>query len=211
MPKKGMNITPAAALPTAQNTALIAIRKQASKLLAEWQKPVVRTAEQFEAAGDAVKSFASTRKELQALLNPIIKAAKADYDAKREAYKAVDNIIAEGEDAIRSALVAYQDIKRKAQEARIEKAVDSGDDTKAARLAAKPYTPDVEGLSFTERWHAEVKDLSALLKAILAGVVDPQAVEPCLPYLNAQARAQHEKLAIPGVEAVKETSSTVRT
>jgi hypothetical protein len=193
------------------NPELVAVKKKAEKLLKTWEKPIVKTAEQFESAGAAVKDFASVRKELQSICNPEIKAAKEVYDAKRDAFKAVDAIIASGETAIRDALVSYTEAHRKAQEIKVERAIASGNDTKAAAIAAKPYIPDVSGVSFVERWHGEITDLKAFLKAILDGKIPSEAIEPNLVWLNTQARAaKAEDIGVPGAKGVKETSSSVR-
>ena len=199
------------ALEKAPNPQLVSVRKRADALLKAWKAPLVRSAEDFEAAGVAVRDFAALRKELQAILNPEIKAAKAAYDEKRDAFKAVDAIIAEGEHAIRYALEAYNAAHEKAKQARVERALSRGDDEKAAAIAATPYVPKVEGVSFRETWHAEVTDMGVLLSAILDGRAPIDAVEPAESWLNAQARARKsEDLGIPGVKGVKETSSSVR-
>ena len=207
-----MKKTEPKAIVKAQNPQLVAIRKKAELLLKKWSDFPVKTAEDFEKSAMAVKDFASLRKELKSLVDPEIKAAKAAYDEKRDAYKAVDSVIADGEIAIRDNLEAYTIAHRKAQEKAIEKALSSGNDTKAATIAAKPYVPEVTGLSFTERWHAEVVDLQALLKAIISGKVSTEAVEANLVFLNTIARAsKSEDIGIPGVKGIKETSSSVRT
>jgi hypothetical protein len=193
------------------NPELVAIEKQASSLLKKWASPIVKTAEQFEAAALGAKDFVAIRKNLKAKIKPEVDAAKADYDAKRKAYNLVDGMIAQGEEAIRLELEAYNDRHAKAAEAKIEKALASGNDTKAAAIAAKPYIPQTEGLSFTERWHAEVVDIAVLLSAVLDGRVSQEAIEPNLVYLNTQARAtKKEDIGIPGVKGVKETSSSIR-
>lgn len=193
-----------------QNPTLVTLRKKAETLLKKWANPVVKTAEDFEKAGAGAKDFVSLRKELKAYLDPEIKAAKANYDEKRNAFKSVDSIIEKGEDGLRLALEDYNERHKKAQEVRIEKALSEGKDERAATLAAKPYTPTVEGMSFTERWHCEVRDFQALLTAILDGRVSSEAVSPNMVYLNGEARTKKGEFAIPGCEAVKETSSSIR-
>lgn len=195
----------------AQNPTLVALRKKAETLLKTWPRPVVKTALDFEKAGLALKDFASIRKELKGLLDPEIKAAKANYDEKRKAFKEVDSIIEQGENAIRYALENYTEQHKKAREVRIERALSEGKDEKAASLAVKPYIPAVEGISFTERWHCEVTDTAALLTAILDGRVSSEAVCPNMVWLNAEARSKKGEFAIPGCISVKETSSNVRT
>jgi hypothetical protein len=201
-----------AVAPHALNPALVALKTRATSLIKKWSSPIVKTAEQFESAGLAVKDFASLRKELKSILDPEIKEAKAIYDSKRDAYKVVDSFIGEGESAIREALEAYTIAHRKAAEAKIEKAIAMGNDVQAAAIAAKPYIPAVEGLSFTERWHGEVTDIGVFLTAVLDGRIPQDAIEVSFVWLNAQARARKaEDIGVPGAKGVKETSSSVRT
>ena len=193
------------------NPELVALEKKATSLLKKWSNPIVKTAEQFEAAALAAKDFIALRKDLKAKVDPEVKAAKADYDEKRKAYKAVDDIIGNGEEAIRLALEDYQAAHRKAAEAKVERAIASGNDVKAAAIAAKPYIPQTDGLSFTDRWHGEVFDLKAFVKAWLDGAIPLEALEVNLVWLNAQARAAKAvDLGIPGARGVKETSSSIR-
>jgi hypothetical protein len=206
MPKKTTDVA-----PKALNPELVSIKSKATSMLKKWSAPVVKTAEQFESAALAARDFIALRKSLKAILDPIIKQAKADYDEKRNAFKEVDAIIARGEDAIRDAIEAYQEAHRKAQEVRVERALDAGKDERAAAIAAKPYTPTVEGVSFVERWHGEVTDFKVFLSAIIDGRIPQEAAEPNLVWLNAQARAaKSEDIGVPGAKGVKESSSSIR-
>jgi hypothetical protein len=189
---------------------LAALRKRADTLIAKWKKPSIETAESFEAAGLGVKDFASLRKDLKATIYPAVAEAKKLYDERRKAYNAVDDILDDAELALRSGLIAYETKHRKAQEARVERALASGKDEKAAVIAAKPYTPEVSGLSFRDVWHGEIVDFKVFLTAILDGRIPSEAVEVNASWLNAKARAEHEAFAIPGAKAVKETITGVR-
>jgi hypothetical protein len=192
-------------------TKLASIKTRASALLKKWSSFEAKTAEQFELAGQATKDFASLRKELKAIVKPAIDAAKAEYDEKKRLPNEVDAILEAGEQSLRDTLIAYQDKHRKQAEIKVEKALERGDDTRAAAIAAKPYIPAVEGLSFVDRWHGEVYDLKLFLQAIIDGQVPTEAIEPNLVWLNAQARARKaEDIGVPGAKGVKETSSSIR-
>jgi len=190
---------------------LPALRKRADALIAKWQDPKIESAESFESAGVGVKDFVSLRKDLKATIYPVVAEAKKRYDTARKAYNTVDDILDDAENALRQGLIAYEVKHRKAQEIRVEKALASGKDEKAASIAAKAYTPDVEGLSFRDVWHGEVVDFKAYLTAVLDGRLPPEAVEASASWLNAKARAEHESFAVPGAKAVKETITGVRT
>jgi hypothetical protein len=199
------------ALSLAPDPRVTALKSRATKLLKNWQAAEVADTPSFEAAGLAVKDAVLIRKDLKSLLDPEIRAAKADYDAKRKVFKDVDSVIESAEDSIRDALSAYAARQREAQEKLVTKALESGKDEKAAAIAARPFVPEVQGLSFTEHWHAEGNDIAALAKAVAEGKVSSEALSFNLVWLNAMARSLKDNMAIPGVAAVKETSSNVRT
>lgn len=199
------------ALTVAPNPRVTALKARATKLLNAWQSVEVIDTTSFEAAGDALKLGVSIRKELKSILDPEIKAAKASYDAKRGAWKEIDSILEDHESLVRHALALYAAAQREAQEKLVSKAMERGNDVKAAALAAKPFVPEVAGLSFSEHWHAEIIDLASLIAAVASGTVPLDAITPNLVWLNARARSMAaEDLSIPGVKGVKETSSIVR-
>lgn len=63
-------------------------------------------------------------------------------------------------------------------------------------------TPKVEGLVFSERWHAEVHDLMALVRAVAAGNAPLNFLVADMVSLNKQAQSLKSNLNIPGVKAV---------
>lgn len=197
--------------PEATSKALASLKGKLTKLLDTWGDEVsVVDTPSFEHAGEGVRDLTSIRKDLKQLLGPIVDEAKKDYDAKRKAFKEIDDVIESKEAEIRSALEAYAQAQRAAREKLIAKNLDKGKDTIAAAIAAKPFVPEVQGLSFTERWHAEVTSLLDLVKAVASGKAPIEALSPDYVWLNIQARSFKEKLSIPGVKAVSESSSTIR-
>ena len=76
-------------------------------------------------------------------------------------------------------------------------------------IVAAPARPP--GMVGSTRWSARVTDLRALCKAVGEGIVGLEAVQANMTFLNAQTRAMRENLLIPGVEAVKTESMSVRT
>lgn len=213
MPKKSTAVVEAKASNDSLDLRpkLLTLRKKAETLLKKWTGFEVKTAEDFESAGAATKDFVALRKELKDITSPAIKAAKVAYDEAKKLPNDVDSVIGQGETALRKTLILYQEKHRKAQKAKVEKAIERGDDVKAAAIAAKPYVPEVSGLSFTGRWHGEVTDKLELIKAVAAGKADPELLEPNLVILNQLARlAKAEDIGVPGARGVKETSSSVR-
>jgi hypothetical protein len=194
---------------------VLAIKTRATKLLREADTIAhgVKDTVGFERAGLVVKDAVALRKDLKAL--PVyteLAKAKADIKTKEKLLKEVDKIIENAEDIIRDALSTYAARQRAIQEKQIESAMSKGKDEKAAVIAAKPFVPEVQGLSFTEHWHAEVENLHEFIVWVLSGPTAEleNLLSPNLVTLNTLARAQKDALAIPGVKAVKETSSTIR-
>jgi hypothetical protein len=187
---------------------LLALRKRADMLLAK--TAAIKTEGDFLVTTTHAKDLKALRSELKSILGPLVKEAKAVYDGRRKALTEVDSILALGEDSDRLALETYREKKLASQEAKVEKALASGNDIKAAKLASQAPTPQAQGLSFTTRWHAEVTDLATLIHAVDTGKIPFEALEANLGYLNSLARAEHEKFSIPGVKAVSETSPTIR-
>ena len=67
-----------------------------------------------------------------------------------------------------------------------------------------------QSTSSRENWSAEVVDLMELVKAVAAGKVSINAIEPSATWLNGQARLEKAKLAIPGVQAIMRESLSRR-
>lgn len=68
--------------------------------------------------------------------------------------------------------------------------------------------PTLEGMSFTERWHAELQDKGALVRHALASDLD--LVEVNMAKLNDLARKIKGKSPFPGVAFVVERTPTIR-
>lgn len=81
----------------------------------------------------------------------------------------------------------------------------------ASSMVLAPVIPtrvdrEEQSTSVRENWSAEVVDLMQLVKAVAAGTVSINAIEPSSTWLNGQARLEKARLSIPGVKpVVKET------
>jgi hypothetical protein len=196
----------------APNPQVVALKTRATKLFNATRELTVTDTTTFELAGSSVKDAVSIRKELKSLLDPEIQRAKADFKAKEKVYKDIDSVLKAVEDAVRDSLSDYAARQREAQAKLVEKALDKGNDVKAAAIAAKPFVPEVSGLSFTEHWHAEITDELAIVRGVANGSIPRDAITINMVFFNARAReAKSEDIGIPGVKGVKEVSSTVRT
>ena len=70
--------------------------------------------------------------------------------------------------------------------------------------------PKAQGVSTRKKWHAEVVDLSALIKAVAEGKEAESFLLPDMKVLNKMAGALMEELNIAGVKAVSETIVSAR-
>lgn len=70
--------------------------------------------------------------------------------------------------------------------------------------------PKVDGISFTERYHAEVTDLMALVKAVAAGEAPLVCIKPDMVFLNRQASSLKSEMRYAGVRAVSEKTTNVK-
>ena len=80
--------------------------------------------------------------------------------------------------------------------------------------APPPVAPTfqrVSGVSSSQRWHAQVIDLKALIRAVADGKASTEFLEPSMVALNALARAMKSTLNVPGVRAVAEPTVSART
>lgn len=71
----------------------------------------------------------------------------------------------------------------------------------AVAAPVEPTYQKAQGVSRRENWKARVVDLKKLCKAIGAGKVPVEYVEPNMTALNARAKADKSTLDLPGVEA----------
>ncbi len=208
MPVKTKSLT-----PTTPKAQLAFLKTEATRLVKAAAKITVTDTLSYEHAGATTKALVELRGKLSDLLSPGIKAAKADYDEKRKALKTVETELLRAEEHLRDGIVDYRNKQEATKAAQVERQLAKGQDVKAAETAAKPFTPEVQGLSFTEHWHAEEdgpEGKKALIKACAEGKVSPDALMINMVWANALARSAKESFSVPGLKAVKETSSSVR-
>jgi hypothetical protein len=72
-------------------------------------------------------------------------------------------------------------------------------------------TPAVSGISHRTTWHAEVTDIKALCRAIADGTQPATLVTANMTVLNGLARSLKNALTVPGVRAVPDRGTAVRT
>jgi hypothetical protein len=116
-----------------------------------------------------------------------------------------------------AAMRAAREEAERRQIAEAEAALDAGDDDRAEAILEAPPppvlvprpnfepAPKLASTAFANRWHAEVVDLMALVRAIAAGKAPLECVQANMIALNGLARSLKGGLTYPGVQAVRET------
>lgn len=179
--------------------------------------------ESYQHAADFLLTVKALLKEVDNTFNPII---DKQYQAHREALaqkKRHQDPLLLAESIIKPKMVAYRDeqeriardAQRKAQEeATLQEAADAEADGQHHRVneildgkgivAAPMPAPvaKVAGIAPRETWSAEVTDLMALLKAVVAGQAPLACVMANQPALNKQAAALKATMNYPGVKPI---------
>lgn len=157
------------------------------------------------------ESVAKEKEHLEPLLkaetlvkNKMLSFAQEQERIRQEMEKKLQ---AEAEKKRQEAFAKAEAARAEGKEAKAEKYED-----KAAQIVAPQLAPlfDKGSAVITKRWHAEVTDLMALIKAIAAGVAPISLIEANMPVLNSQARLLKENMAYPGVKAVGEEDLSTR-
>ena len=192
----------------------------------------VQSAEDYTAAAEHLKTAKALLKEADRIFDPSIKSA---HETHRLMVKAKKDATVDLEAAV--AMLAgrmgswQQEQNRKAMQARLDQERDMREREKLAREAISqgnlelakevraipvsaplpPPAPKIEGVSSRTTYSARVLDLKELVKAVAAGTVPINAVEPNMPFLNSLARAAKAPgVFMPGVESVETSGVAVR-
>ena len=204
-------------------------REDGMALLATAESFVITTPDEYTESGGLVREIVAKRKAVEATRKGITEPMDAAKRRVMELFRPGLDMLGKAEDRLKAAMVRFQraedqkqredqarldDIARKERERLAVRAVkeeDKGNTEKAdvlyetaLRVTAPEVAPTTRaaGVHMRTTWSAEVTDLAALVAAIAAGTVPLECVEPCMPILNAHARAWKDKLAFPGVRAV---------
>ena len=207
MPKKAEST----ALTLPVNADLTKLKADITRTVKRYEKALVTNTKTYEFVSEGIKEFAKLRKAITNLLHGEVAEKKALYDAYRKREKSLIDALTHEEDRLRESIEAYYTKQREAADAKIALAVASNDLDREASLVAKPFVPDVAGISFRTDWSFRLDDFRELVKAVAHGKVDIAALQANFTWLNEQAQALKEKLTIPGGEAVSTSSTVART
>lgn len=223
-PSEAIDITPEAleaaslALPVPDQAKALAITDDAS----------------LSRGNELLLTIKDLRKKIQDTFGPICAAAFAAHKAAVKAQKDAEAPLVEAEGIIKPSIARYMaeaERKRREEEERIRKEMEkrAEEEALAAALEAEaagdlagaeaiietpiyvpqviaPPAPKLEGISIRKIVKFEVTDLRALVKAVAAGQVPIEAVEPSNTVIGAQARSLRTSLRWPGVKVWEEDS-----
>jgi hypothetical protein len=192
---------------------------------------VITTNEDFERAGELLKTIKGLRAEVDGTFDPIIgKAHEAHKEALAQKRK-YEAPLAEAEGLLKPKLSAYlqeQERLRKAEELRLEQAAraeeerqrlenavvldEMGETDAANTLLEEPVVsvpvfvprqaPKVTGIVATKTYSAQVTNLQELIRAVADGKVPAMAIQANTVFLGQQARAMKDTFNYPGVKLV---------
>ena len=217
-----------------------AIDRKATALASQSAEIAVTDAASYAVAAEFLRGVKRYREEVAEAYDSVIEAAHKSHKAALAKKKQYDDPADAAERAAKGkrapcppaaqarraaeARAAEADQRRLEEDARVAEAAaleKSGDgETAAAVLAAPAFVPPViapraapkiAGVSMRDNWSAQVTDLRALVLAVAAGKADLGLLLPNQPALNARARSEKARLAVPGVRAVNAPSPNVST
>ena len=192
----------------------------------------------LERAGELLQDIKTLRAEIARFCDPVIEATHKAHKAAVAQKRELDADLVEADQIIRLKVGRYTDQQRQlerqaaAQALAVQRAAlqqaehdaaklrAAGDHAAAelvvvaAEIASTPPAPapaaKAKGVSTPERWHAEVTDLAALVRAIAEGRAPLSLVQPNMTALHGMARALKDQLGLPGVVARREVGVSVR-
>ena len=199
----------------------------------------ISTNADYLVACELVKTIKALRAEIALTFEPIrTKAHQAWKETIRQQDK-VEAPLEEGERRVKAVIALWlteQERLRKAEELRLQKQAqeeeerrqlenavildDLGETDEANRLLDEQvevpaivlprFTPQVKGVSMSQRYSAEVTNLMELVKAVAAGKAPLQCLKADQVFLNRQAVAMRTAMSYPGVRLKTESSVGVR-
>jgi len=158
-------------------------------------------------------SVRNERKSREEVFKPAVSKAKAAYDEVKALRDIALKPLKEAEDIVKrkiSDFVVAENNRREALQAKADakfnKAAEKAEATGNPLTAVPQVFAKVNstaGATFITKWEAEVTDPKAVIDAVSRGVIPMEAVSINMPFFNKMAQISKDKLAMPGVKAVK--------
>ncbi len=219
-----------------QQTTDLALR-ESKELLAEVANFGVTSAEQYNAAGDLLRTVKGRQKQVEAERKSILRPLSEAKDHIIDLFKPIETNLTNAERLLKASMLDWDraeqkrrdDAEAEAREAqRIEQerlnaeaaeAEAEGNDARATvlqemaedvPLETPPPVERAAGTSVRQVWHGEVTDKKRLVQAVLIGQAPLDLLTVNMPLLNQMAREEKENFHVPGAKAVMEEQMAVR-
>jgi len=217
---------------------IMELEKQVPEVSTQAQAITIKNQIGYDKANDFLKAIKGLQVKVRETFRPIIeKAHLAHKEAVNKEKEHLEPLL-KAEELVKTKMVDFYqeqerirqaeqrkleaEAERKRQEAlkKAEEARENGQEVKAdkyenkaAEIVAPTLAPTIDKGStvITKRYHAEVVDLMALVKAVASGKAPLSLIEANMPVLNAQARALKETMSYPGVKVIAEQDLSTRT
>jgi hypothetical protein len=158
-------------------------------------------------AVDFLIRIKSKRKQWKDFIKPALEAAYLAHKRIKDIEKEIDLPLERAEDEILKPAISKFEIEAtKAREIKQEAiSKETGVDVLLQNEAK------VDGITFKTNYSAEVVDIMALAKAVVAGAVPAEALKGNYPFLNATAKSLKTAMNWPGVKLIAERVVSART
>ena len=205
------------------------------------QSITVADQQTYDQATELLKGAAALEKEIKNHYGPLKQAAHEAHKKITAAEKTILDPVQRASTILRGSIGKYvqeqerirreeerrlaEIARREEEERRLAEAVEAeaqgATEEEVESVLTQPVvapTPRVQptfqatsGISTRETWHAEITSIRVLAHAIGAGNAAPNLIQPNMTALNGLARSLKGAMNVPGVKAVAETTTAVRT
>ena len=206
------------------------IEQEQKDLVIQAKSIIIRTQPQYIGASDFLKRVKTLYAKISEVFEPIIEAAHKTHKEAVAKKKGLVSPIEEAESIVKMAMLDYKEeqdrIARAEQErlnkeaerkqAELQKKADEarkkGDESKADKFEEKvavtiapivaSKAEKIEGISYREKWYAEITDLMALVIAVVKGKAPITFLQANMSALDKTASAIKGTMSYPGVKFI---------
>lgn len=176
----------------------VELKTKTNDLLSRVKTMEIKTEKNNSEMAIMLGEIKKAEKMVKDTLKPAKDAAKKAYDAVRDLEAGFLAPILEAREIASHKISEYVKIENERREKEQENL-----NKKSEVPIIMPKVSAPENVSYIDQWTAEVVDIKKVCKAVIDGILPPNAILPNMTILNGLARIQKENLNIPGIKAVK--------
>ena len=219
-----------------EQTTELALR-ESKELLGQVASFGVTSIEQYNAAGDLLRSVKGRQKDIETERKGILRPFDEARDRIMKLFAPVQKNLTDAERLLKASMLDWQRAEQRRRDeeeaaareaqhieqqrlaAEAEAATATGDETRATVLQEMAEDVPVQtaapveraaGTSVRQVWHAEVVEKKRLIQAVLIGQLPLALLDINMPLLNQMAREEKANFHVPGATAVMEEQMAVR-